>query len=148
MDLEANEGSPKQGHCRDVAEKSTLWQQKSHGLSGDLELKLKSLSIQRMRVLLSALSLLHCPPILSSLHGNSPFLCYPGDAPPFGMPPFGKAEGCSSVMQPSSASTSTAPHHTQASAAALPFPTPQVASIKRITEPNDEREGITGIYQL
>lgn len=40
-------------------------------------------------------------------------------------------------------------HHTtaQASSAAPATPHPQVANIKRITEQNDEREGITGNYQ-
>lgn len=101
--------------------------------------------------LLSALPLLRCIPALFSPQESSPLLCCPVSCLQFGMLPSGNAIGgkqrdALASQSQALTSTSTAPQ-LRLPLLPLPLPTPQVASIKRIMEQKDEREGITGNYQ-
>lgn len=136
-ELEANKESPN-GHCRDL-------------VSGDPEVKLKSVSIWRMRDSAVCPTPVSLPPrpVLPTGKFSPPML-------PYELPPvwdaslrgchWREAEGCSGITKPGSASTSTTPQ-LRLLLLPLPLPAPQVANIKRIMEQKDEREGITGNYQ-
>lgn len=153
MELEANQGCPNQGHCTDLAVESLSGGRNAVALSGDPEVKLKSVSIWRTRdsAVCPAPASLPPNPVLPMWKFSPPML--PCELPPqFGMPPWGDAVGGKqrdALASHSQDLPAPAPHHSPGfpSSAAPTTPHPQVASIKRITEQNDEREGITGHYQ-
>lgn len=139
-ELEANQGFPKQGHRRNLTVKCFFWGGSRNAIvmhSGHLEVKLKSVGIWKKK------DLAICPSPLPHSFGEFSHPMPPSELPPVQDISRGAAEGCSPIALP-------AQHHNNSafpSSAAPATSHPRVASIKRITEQNDGREGITGHYQ-